>query len=213
MEFNWDDYPGEDESKSFNWDSFEKSEEPQDQAPKVSVTESALRGAVQGLPFVGSYADEAAGVAGAAKDYITGATDMDNITQAYQRNRDLSREAYKAAKEANPIAYNASVFGASLPLDAAKMVPGLGQAVGAVEGGIYSLGASEADLLAGDYDQAALDTAIGAGTGAILPKVIGAAGKGIVKGARSLGESAQSLSKPLSDIAETNMTRSLGARS
>lgn len=141
----------------------------------MSKTESAVRGAVQGIPFIGSYADEATGALESAAGSLGLVPD-----KTYTQARDESRAAYHEAEDFNPKSFYSGLVGASLPIDVAKAVPVLGQAVGAVEGGAYGLGASEADLTEGDYSGAARDTAIGSAIGAVAPKVVGAVGSHVV---------------------------------
>lgn len=138
--------------------------------PPISEIESAIRGGVQGFPFVGSYADEAEG---ALRALTSG--------KGYQAERDAVREKYKAAEEANPGSYLSGSLATGVLGDIPKAIPLLGQAYGAVEGGVYGLGASEADLLEGDVGGALKDTGTGAAIGAIAPKVIQYGGKALKK--------------------------------
>lgn len=177
----------------------------------VSNTESAIRGAVQGIPFVGSYADEATGALESAAGSLGIVPD-----KTYKQARDESRANYESAREDNPVPYYSGMAATSLPLDAAKIVPGLGQGLGAVEGGIYGLGASDADLTEGEFGQAAVDTGVGAGIGFTAPKVLGVIGKKVIspvaKKAGSLFKSAaEGVSEKLSSTAEKLAENATGA--
>lgn len=176
-------------------------------ASSVSNREAAVRGAVQGFPFVGSYADEATGALESAAGSLGLVPD-----KTYQQARDESRAAYAAAQKENPVPFYSGMVATSLPLDAAKMVPGLGQAVGAAEGAVYGLGASEADLTKGEYGRAAFDTGVGGAVGAVAPKVVQFAGKRIIapaaRGAMNLGNK---VSRKLGGFAESLAENATGA--
>lgn len=144
----------------------------------MSDTEAGIRGAVQGFPFLGSYADEATGALESAAGSLGLVPD-----KTYKQARDESREAYKEAEEFHPKSYYSGMVGVNVPIDAARAVPFLGNALGAVEGASYGLGASEADLTnptAENISRAALDTGVGAGVGFVAPKVLGAVGTHVI---------------------------------
>lgn len=177
----------------------------------MSGTEASIRGAAQGVPFVGSYADEATGALESAAGSLGLVPD-----KTYKQARDESRARYQEAVEFNPIPYYGGMAATSLPVDTAKLVPGLGQAFGAVEGGIYGLGASEADLTEGDIGGAARDTGLGAAIGTVVPKVVGVAGRHLVsplasKGAQLLRSGADKVSSKLSGVAEKLAENATGA--
>jgi hypothetical protein len=161
----------------------------------ISKTESAIRGAVQGFPFVGSYSDEATGALESAAGSLGLMPD-----KTYQQARDEARANNEEAAETNPKSYYGGMIGVNVPLDAAKMVPVLGNALGAVEGATYGLGASNADLTKGDYARAAVDTGIGAGVGFAVPKVLSAAGKHLVSPAiEGAGKLFSKISDPIAE--------------
>lgn len=173
----------------------------------ISNTEAGIRGAVQGLPFIGSYADEATGALESAAGSLGLVPD-----KTYAQARDESRAAYKAAEEDNPVPYYSGLVGASLPIDVAKAVPILGQGVGAVEGGLYGLGASEADLTKGDFAGAARDTGIGAGIGVVAPKIVSALGNRIISPAvKGAGELVSKFGGKTGEIAERLAENATGA--
>jgi hypothetical protein len=77
-----------------------------------SKLESGLRGAAQGATL--GFADELAG-GGEALGDVLGLTnhnvDLGDILSAYQKHRDESRKAFKAAQEANPLTYGLGELG------------------------------------------------------------------------------------------------------
>lgn len=162
-------------------------------ASSVGKLESAARGAAQGVTF--GNADEITAALLAAKAGVSGeASGLDEILNAYRKERDESRAAYAAAQEENPWTYGLSEFagGAVLPLGAigtAGKAASFGQKalegakIGALAGGLSGLGTSQADLTKGEVGQAARDTiesaAIGAGLGAGVSSVLPAVGNKI----------------------------------
>jgi hypothetical protein len=157
-------------------------EEPKPSGPPISEIESAIRGGVQGFPFVGSYADEAEG---ALRSLFSG--------RKYVDERDAVRGEYKAAEDANPGSYIGGLLTTGVLGDIPKAIPVLGQAYGAVEGGVYGLGASEADLTKGEVGGALQDTGTGAAIGAIAPKVLQYGGKALKKTLEKAGDVAGSI--------------------
>lgn len=181
------------------------------QASNMSDTEASVRGAVQGIPFAGSYADEATGALESAAGSLGLVPD-----KTYKQARDESRQKYKEAEEFHPVPYYGAMTAAALPVDTAKLFPLLGQGLGAVEGAAYGLGASEADVLGGDVAGAARDTAIGGGIGFIAPKVLNAVGSKVLrplagKAGEVLSSGAQSLGKKLGIGAEKLAENATGA--
>lgn len=203
----------------------EVSVEPIAAAPEISKAESFTRGAAQGLSF--GFADEI--TAGAktiyddVKSVFTGDSsrsvpiqrdEMGRVlnpeagSQFYEEELKRAREADRQAQEANPATYGAGVIGGGV---ATSFIPGLGalnvakgagavNAIGkaALSGGIAGAGFSEAD----NIKDLGADTAMGAGTGAVVggafqaaPKVLGAA----KKGAKWTGKQIFKLATDLSD--------------
>lgn len=161
----------------------------------ISPTESAVRGAVQGFPFVGSYADEATGALESTAGSLGLVPD-----KTYQQARDEARANNEEAAEVNPKSYYGGMIGVNVPLDAAKLVPGLGNGLGAVEGAAYGLGASNADLTKGEFGRAAVDTGTGAAVGFTVPKVLSAAGKHLVTPAvEAAGKIFSKISDPIAE--------------
>lgn len=173
--FNWDSFEdAPEEEEKFNWDSLTDATED----AEIGIPESMLRGAAQDLSF--GTADEMAGALespiGAGKQLLNllGAniSPEDKALREYKASRDESRDAYKAAEEANPASYMAGeVLGGVLP----AVVTGGASAVakgglkaatmaGAKYGGLNALGNSEEENLAG----MAKDGAMGAGAGALV---------------------------------------------
>jgi len=137
--------------------------------------ESILRGAFQGVTL--GFGDELTGLVRSLVD-----------NTSYQENRDAARQLNKNAQEAHPFAYG----GAELAAGLATPIPGLGAVKGAgvaahalhaaAAGGLAGLGASEADLMKGDFGGAVHDTIqnamIGGALGVVgskLGKVVGGA--------------------------------------
>lgn len=134
---------------------------------KVSPTEAAVRGAIQGASL--GFADEITGAASAAFKTITGPKKLTDIVDTYKEERDASRQAYKAAEEQNPASY---IGGEVAGTVGTMFVPGLNVAKGAslaaqagkaaAAGAASALGSSEAD----NIKDTAKDVAVGAGLGA-----------------------------------------------
>lgn len=177
--------------------------EPVAETPSVSTLESAIRGGVQGVPFIGSFADEAEGAVRALSQRIP-----------YSEGRAQAREAFKAAQEANPITYGGAQVAGGVLGAVPRLVPGVGAAFGALEGGIYGLGASEADLTQGDITGAISDAGTGAAIGAAVPLAFAGAGKAIGKlgdvSSEALGRVAPRLAGRLQDFAEVQSARAQG---
>lgn len=120
------------------------------------------------------------------KLYETATTDkslqdlLNELKGSYTKSRDESREAYKAAEEANPISYGAGTVAGGI---ASSFVPGLNVAKGAgllksaatlgKVGGLASLGLSEAETV----PELATDVASGAAGSAVLGSAFPLLGK------------------------------------
>ena len=163
-------------------------------------------GSLQGLLSVAQgptfgFADELIGAGSALKGALSG--DM-NIGENYRRSRDFVRGAADYQSQQNPI-FSAVTQGiASLPVGGvfgrftnAAAAPIIGSVkAGGIAGGLSGLGASKADDLPG----IALDTAVGAASGATLSgaasgvmRGVGAVGSNIAQRVR--GSSAESAAK------------------
>jgi len=130
-----------------------------------------------------------------------------SFIERYRDLRDTTREAQKKAKEENEAAYiSGELVGGIAPAIATGGSAAVGSAAnlglkelvkqgikkGAVSGLGYGagsgLGASEADLTKGETEQAAIDTLVGAGTGALLGGGLGAAAPVLKAGASKTGK-------------------------
>lgn len=121
----------------------------------------------------GGFADEAAGGVGAVIDAI-----MDDksrpFMERYREARDYARGLNAQTSADNPkTAFLSNLAGG---IASTAGAPGLGTMKGAAAlGGLYGLGSSNADLTRGQYKDALLDTAKGAGTAALTAGVINTA--------------------------------------
>jgi hypothetical protein len=180
----WEKY-NNNQPKSGPWEKYSGSTESVE-APEMSDLEAGARGAVQGLPFVGSYADEAAGLGSAVVDKFKG--NDKPFADLYREERDDSRKNYEQAASEHPKSFYGGLLASGAVADAPKIVPGLGQLYGAVEGGVYGLGNSQADLTRGEYGRAALDSGVNATLGAVLPHALEYGTNKAVQLAGNLGE-------------------------
>lgn len=144
-------------------------------AARPGVVESFARGGANALTL--GFADE---IAGGLEFAFTG--------KSYKEARDESREAFRRAKDENPLAYGAGQVAGTV---GSLLVPGLNVAKGAgaaavmgraaLQGGLQGLGDSKADLTEGDAGSALAD----AGTGALVGGAIGGAGALVAKGVKA----------------------------
>lgn len=193
----FDDTPVEKDSQQFDDSLFDDNLE---ESP--SKTESLLRGSAQGLTF--NLSDELTGATEAGTRALLpealGGDKFSDLLQNYRKYRDESRAANKIAEEANPGTYFTGELGAGLATGlftgGAGTVANLGKVglqqgakelakLGAKQGAVAALGASEADLTKGEIGQATKDTTVGAvlgaGLGATIPTAIKAVGTGASK--------------------------------
>lgn len=143
---------------------------------KPSSLESTIRGGAQGASL--GFADELTGAAEAAYNKLRG--NPESLSNLYEKYRNESRNAYKAAEEANPTAYTVGEIGGGLTSFA---IPGLNAAKGAdlaqvigkaaLQGGL--MGAGSAKEMS-NIPEAALK---GAGWGGLFGGAGGAAGAGL----------------------------------
>lgn len=210
--------------------------------PERSMLESAGRGAVQGATF--GFGEEIGAAAlspletlrAKVSEYISGTPEnvdkqlreqgftgdiqSQDIIDKYKELRDTTREANKAAQEANPWTYGiADVAGGVLPAiatgggtAAAQVGTTLGRQAtkqaaktGAKYGAASGLGYGESDLTEGDISGAATDVAIGG----VLGGALGAATPAIVKGGKqALQKTGETLKRgakaitPMSELME-----------
>ena len=162
--------------------------------PEISKTESALRGAAQGLSL--GLADELQAGVGALSElpYKSDAQSLEQLyndyMNLYRSGREDIRGQNKAAAEANPLSYNIPEIAASFatPGGAAK---GLGRAAVL---GTQVVGTSEADLTKGEVGQLAKEGLITGAIDQLGGKAVKAMGKGLSKGKEALAEG------PLEDL-------------
>lgn len=148
-------------------------------APSVSKAESVARGALQGATL--GFADEASAGLGAVMQKLA-TDDPETLAEIYRRYRNEKRAENDTARQDNPGSYlGGQVIGGL----ATALLPGGAPStalravgVGAGYGAAGAAGASEADLTKGDIKGAAVDTAIGAGAGAVAGGMGYAAAKG-----------------------------------
>lgn len=171
-DFDPDAYLEKKESTPFDPDVYlAKKEDP-------SKIESGVRGLAQGASL--GFADE-----------ITGGLESLFSDKSYERARDESRAKYKAAKEVNPGTYTAGEIGGAV---GTAFIPGVGTGgsiaklagMGAAMGGAAGLGASEAR----DAKGLVVDTAKGAGIGALGGAAAGGLSKAVPSIAAGLRSSA-----------------------
>jgi hypothetical protein len=154
---------------------------------KMGKGEAALTGLGEGASL--GFGDELAGVVGAAIDRpvtylmdrmqgvpsdLAGEPEDSTFKERYQQTRDLARRQQTKAKEDQAGAYYGGMLGGALATGVAT--GGVGPAGlatrGALEGAAAGLGTSEADLTEGEFGGAAVDTALGAGGGAVIGKTL-----------------------------------------
>jgi hypothetical protein len=153
----------------------QKEIQPSVEQPKqdIGYLESLLRGGAQGATF--GFADEIAGASDAiptALNVLTGSGKFDDVVKSYKAGRDISRDAFKAAEEANPKTFmGGQIAGGILPAIAAapeaigaKALAQSGAAIGAITGA----GTSEADLTEGEVTPFVKDVGTNAAVGALL---------------------------------------------
>jgi len=137
----------------------------------ISKTESFLRGGAQGASL--GLADELTGAGETLSESLKGNVNrnFEDIVKEYQKHRDESRSAYKAAEEANPYSYGGGqLVGGIAPVVASG---GLGvgiQGAGKL-GAIAGLGTSDVDLTS--PDTSAADKVKGAGSDMVLGAGLG----------------------------------------
>lgn len=193
-----------------------------DMTEAPSEFESAARGAAQGAS--GNFADELYGAArGMYDDFskmVTGGFDdapkaeydefgrvsnLDEINKdiTYAKHRDEYRADDKIAQEANPLSYGASQIAGSVLSPLNKVTKGMSLAkAGATLGGVNALGASEAN----NAVDIAADTALGAGGGALVGKLLDKTSPYISKGLNKAGNYFKNEAESLAENA-TGATR------
>lgn len=160
--------------------------------PSRSPITAATTGLIQGaVPFAGAIA----GVGKTAMDAITGTrgplagNDLGDLVDDYRQARDSFSKDARTSQEANPGIGIASNIAGGFANPLFKGADTLPKVIGA--SALQSLGQGEADLTKGELGQAALDTAIGAGGGALgygIGKGITSAIPAAVRGTKYLGK-------------------------
>ena len=196
MAFDPDAYLAKNEGGDFDPDAYlAKKEQQSPPATVPSAMESALQGFAQGASY--GFVDELAGLGGASRALPVGAKvvagilspplvalesatapdqptaeDVGGVLRAYLRARDAARKEDAAAVAAHPIAHGTGSFAGALTTPGPK---GLGATKLAKQGAMYGaasgLGGSEADLAHGEILPTLVNTAVSAGTGAILAPI------------------------------------------
>ena len=151
--------------------------------------ESMIRGGMQGFTFGG--ADEMAGMLG---------DDRENIRARNAAAKEAYPEGYGTAQIIGGVggALTGGGLAARAGLMGAKAAPGLLRmmGLGAAEGAAAGAGYADADEFMSP------ETAVGAGVGAVVGAGTGAAGKGVVSGARALKNLGQRVRNPDIAVAE-----------
>lgn len=169
-----------------------------DNQSKPELFESAIRGAGQGLSL--GFSDEIVGglKAGVEKatDYVTGRDSVD-LSNLYEKYRDLERTRNKEAEKENPYTYGSSELLGNV---ATAFVPGgqigtIGKA--AMLGGATGLGRSEAD----NVTSVARDTAKGALLGAGAYKAGSMLGKYLKPSTEKIGDALESTGRKIRTFA------------
>lgn len=166
------------------------------EASQPTEFDSAARGVIQGATM--GFADEIAGGVEALWEKAKG--DPTAFGELYKAKRDESRSNFKRAEDTNPKSYMAGQAGGAI---STALIPGMGQANVAklaAQGAAMGLGSSEADLTEGEFANAAKDTLVGAGTGA----VVGGAGKLLSKAGSAVGNFGKEV---IEDVATAPITR------
>lgn len=129
---------------------------------KTSKLESMARGFVQGIPLVGTYADE-----------ITGGLESLVTDKTYKQARDESRANYDKAYEDNPASYISGQFVPSLAVAGLKAIPVVGTAASGAIGAIEGLGASKNEDIGGMLQDAGIAGGISAATAGLGKLALG----------------------------------------
>jgi hypothetical protein len=171
-EFDWNQFPvaeAKPQGGGFDWNQFEPVKPSEPAAPEITKTQSAARGAAQGVSF--GFADEITGGVEALWNKANG--DPTEFGKLYAKARDESRANFDAAQKANPKSYLAGEVGGAV---ATAFVPGLNLAKGAslakvagqaaLMGGAAGAGYSTAEDAAGVVKDTVKGAALGAGVGA-----------------------------------------------
>lgn len=206
--FNLDDY--EIKPTKFRLDDYEVKQ-------TVSPATSAVRQFAQGA--TGGFSDEIAGgleaagrvvglngVGGPVKDISInqeGPTfSLDDLQKAYEHGRNTERETLKLDSQANPTTSLLSNIAGGVASPINKITKGMSAVKsGATLGGVYGLGSSDAD----NVTDLSIDTAKGAGIGAIL-------GKGVDKLSKSIAPASESLAYKTSPaVAKKNQNEIIAA--
>lgn len=146
--------------------------------------QAMIRGAGQGLPFVGSHTDEITAGVRAGVDVIGGKLGLSpetDLAGAYRRRVADERAVNRKMADEHPESFYTGMGATTL------LVPGPKSfGTGLADAAITSLGASDADLTKGEYGKAAEDTLLGAAPAL----VVGGALKGAEAGVSAIAKGA-----------------------
>lgn len=208
-EYDFSDF---DEPKEQGFDFSDFDVKPEKESSILSAGRAALQGASAGLSdeFAGLVegAGRALGVEGAGgkiKDIKLskeGPTlDWEVLRDAYQKARDIEREALKKGKEQNPEVANVAEIAGAVVSPVNKLMAGASLAKqGAVVGGLTGFGTSEAE----DIVPMTKDVLSGAAFGGVAGKALDVAAPLVQKGVQALGNKAE-------DLANRMAARAIGA--
>lgn len=173
-----------------------KSMRSQDSPEPVSRTESAWRGAAQGVTL--GFSDELSGLAGATIKTLLPIGGREPFGDLYELYRDSQRQQNDEARDENPGTFMAGEFGGGMLVPGGGAVKGaqtinrvtpsvrpLGAATvsGGVTGGVAGAGYSDGETA----EETVTDTAVGAGAGAVLGPAVGFVGQRVGEAGGNLG--------------------------
>lgn len=214
----WEKYQSKDSQESKPWENFER---------KKSQTSTAVRqglsGATAGFLDEASGAVEAlgrlAGLEGLGGSFSDvrraegGPTlDTQSLKDAYQRGRDRKREMLAQDREDYPITSTVAELAGGFASPANKVVKGMSAVKGgAALGGLYGLGNSESDDLAGMAFDTTTGAILGAGGGKIAEKAAPYIEKGLKGAGQSIQNAKANLGQKLGKSADEWAFKSTGA--
>lgn len=181
------------------WDETHDLPRFEDTKDTPSQLESALRGAAQGASF--NFADELTGALEAGKEALVGSDQLSDLPENYQKYRNESRAAYKAAEAANPKTFVGGQLAGGL---ASLLVP----AAGTTRAAKFATSIGQGALAGIGSGETAEEMAAGAGIGALAGGVGQAAGEQLGKVAPKVRDY---LAKKLGKVAEKVAITATGA--
>ena len=146
----------------------------------------------------------------------------DQVKESYRENRDTLRDEQKVDFKVNPgstitgniIGSVASPLGkiraAKISTDAGKIAKTVNAAkTGAMQGGMYGAGMSDADLTKGEYGEFGKDTIVGAGLGGAVPIGVRAGWEGAKLGGRVTKSVGKKMFTSVFGVSEKNASKYL----